>query len=108
MIKSNDKYRTMLLTRLSELDSRLHSIETELDQPNSKDWDEAAVENEGDEVLEQLGQSGQQEIARIRAALKRLREGSYGICARCGDPISPERLDVLPDTPLCRTCAAAN
>ena len=96
-----------LLKRLSELDERLHLIEEELDAPNSKDWEEMAVEREGDEVLEQLGQSGQDEILRIRAALKRIRDGEYGICVRCGDDISVERLDVLPDAPLCKNCAAA-
>ncbi|GAA6162687.1 TraR/DksA C4-type zinc finger protein [Pelagimonas sp. KU-00592-HH] len=96
-----------LLKRLSELDERLHLIEEELDAPNSKDWEEMAVEREGDEVLEQLGQSGQDEILRIRAALKRIRDGEYGICVRCGDDISAERLDVLPDAPLCKNCAAA-
>lgn len=96
-----------LLKRLSELDERLHLIEEELDAPNSKDWEEMAVEREGDEVLEQLGHSGQDEILRIRAALKRIRDGEYGICVRCGDDISPERLDVLPDAPLCKNCAAA-
>jgi RNA polymerase-binding transcription factor DksA len=106
-MKSQEKYRKMLLNRLSELDARLSQIESELVEPGSKDWDEAAIENEADEVLEQLGQSGQQEIARIRAALKRLREGTYGECVRCGEPISPKRLDVLPDTPLCRDCAAS-
>ena len=95
-----------LLARLSELDSRLHRIEAELDEPHSKDWEELAVEREGDEVLEQLGQSGQTEIARIRAALQRIREGTYGECVRCGEDISEERLDTLPDTPLCRNCAA--
>lgn len=106
-MKDTTKYRRALLARLGELDSRLHQIEAELDEPNSKDWEELAVEREGDEVLEQLGQSGQEEIARIRAALQRLREGTYGDCARCGDEISIERLDVLPDTPLCKTCAAS-
>ncbi len=105
-MQSNSKYRAMLLSRLAELDQRLHHIEAELDEPNSKDWEELAVEREGDEVLEQLGHSGQAEIARIRAALQRLRDGSYGECARCGERISAERLDVLPDTPLCKSCAA--
>ena len=95
-----------LLDRLSELDSRLHQIEAELDEPHSKDWEEMAVEREGEEVLEQLGQSGQAEIARIRAALQRMREGTYGECVRCGEDISEARLDTLPDTPLCRNCAA--
>ena len=99
--------KAALLKRLSELDTRLHAIEAELDAPHSKDWEESAVEREGDEVLEQLGQSGQDEILRIRAALQRIRDEEYGFCARCGDEISPERLDVLPDTPLCQKCAAA-
>ena len=101
----NEKYRAALLSRLAELDTRLHQIEAELDEPNSKDWEELAVEREGDEVLEQLGQSGQAEIAKIRAALKRMRDGVYGECARCAGQISTERLDVLPDTPLCKSCA---
>ena len=99
--------RTALLKRLAELDGRLHSIETALDAPHSTDWDEAAIEREGEEVLESLGQSGQDEITRIRAALRRLREGSYGICTQCGEAIDQARLAVLPETPLCKECAAA-
>ena len=100
-----EHYREALMARLSELDRRLHHIEAALDEPNSKDWEELAVEREGDEVLESLGQSGQAEIARIRAALQRLRDGNFGECTRCNEPISEERLAVLPDTPLCKTCA---
>lgn len=99
--------RKALLNRLAELDGRLHTIEAELDAEHSKDWDDAAVEREGDEVLEHLGQAGQDEIRRIRAALQRIRDGEYGYCAKCGEEIAAERLDVLPDTPLCRNCAAA-
>ena len=98
-------YRKALMTRLSELDSRLHRIEAELDEPTSKDWEEMAVEREGDEVLEQLGKSGEAEVVRIRAALQRVRDGVYGDCVRCGEEISDERLATLPDTPFCRNCA---
>jgi RNA polymerase-binding transcription factor DksA len=101
-----EKYYATLMHRLGALDTRLHAIEAELDAPRSSDWEELAVEREGDEVLESLGQSGELEIARIRAALARIREGSYGICTVCGEQISTERLDVLPETPMCRVCAA--
>ncbi len=100
------KFRAALMARLEELDKRLHEIEIELDCPKSPDFSDMAIEREGDEVLEHLGQSGQDEIARIRAALGRLRDGSYGICVQCGEEISRERLEVLPETPLCRQCAA--
>ena len=101
-----DARRQALMTRLKTLDSRLHRIEDELDAPHTKDWDDAAIEREGDEVLEQLGHAGEEEIRRIRAALKRIRDGEYGICTRCGTEISSERLDLLPATPFCKDCAA--
>lgn len=105
-MKDVAKYKEMLLKRLTELDSRLQGIEAELDAEHSKDWEELAVEREGDEVLESLGHAGQEEIRAIRAALQRIREGEYGYCVKCGDEISPERLAVLPAAPLCKSCAS--
>jgi RNA polymerase-binding transcription factor DksA len=97
--------RAQLEERLAFLDARLHEIDAELDSHQSKDWEELATEREGDETLERLGQSGQAEIAQIRAALGRMDAGEYGICVACGDEISEERLDLLPFTPFCRKCA---
>jgi RNA polymerase-binding transcription factor DksA len=91
--------------RIAELESRLAGIEAELDSHQAKDWEELAVEREEDEVLEGMGQSGLAEIEMLRAALGRIAEGSYGICVRCGEEISSERLDILPATPFCRNCA---
>jgi RNA polymerase-binding transcription factor DksA len=102
----NDELRRAMLERLAELDDRLHDIEEELDSHQSRDWSELATERESDEVLERLGTSGQQEIARIKAALARMDEGTYGICVRCEEPIPQERLRLLPFTPLCASCAA--
>ena len=44
-------------------------------------------------------------MRQIEAALERLDEGEYGICATCGEQIADKRLDVLPYTPFCRKCA---
>ncbi len=97
--------RAQLMTRLGELDRRIHSIEDQLDDPRPKDWEDAAIESEGDEVLESLGLQSEAEIRRIRAALERLRTGTYGECVECGAEIAAARLDLLPDTPFCKTCA---
>jgi RNA polymerase-binding transcription factor DksA len=97
--------RAQLMDRLSVLDARLHEIEDELDSHQTKDWEDLAVERESDEVLERLGVSGQEEIARIRAALGRMEAGEYGFCVRCGDAIAEARLDLLPATPFCSRCA---
>ena len=98
--------RVQLLKRLAELDERLRDIEDEFDSYQSKDWEEMATEREDEEVLEGLGLQSQEEIIRIRAALKRIREEEYGSCTVCGTEISQARLDVLPDTPFCKACAA--
>ena len=97
--------RVQLEDRLAALDARLRALDAELDSHQSKDWEELATEREGDEVLEKLGQSGEVEMARIRAALARMAAGTYGVCVTCGSEISSERLDLLPYTPFCRTCA---
>lgn len=98
--------KRQLLARKSELSERLVKIDAELDQPHSAMFAEAAIEREGDEALEDLGAAGVQEIRMIDAALDRIGKGEYGLCVVCGDPISEERLDVLPATPKCRDCAA--
>lgn len=98
-------HRRQLLRRLQDLGVRLENIEDALESHADPKWDDQAVEREDDEVLEKLGVSGQQEIRQIRAALERMRDGTYGTCTRCGEKISEDRLETLPATPFCRKCA---
>ena len=100
-----DHYKTRLLTRLGELDTRLHNIEHELDEPRAADFSERATESEGDEVLEHLGTAGLAEAEAIRHALKRIDSGTFGVCAKCEEDISEERLELIPYAALCRNCA---
>ncbi|PIV74631.1 MAG: dimethylmenaquinone methyltransferase [Rhodobacteraceae bacterium CG17_big_fil_post_rev_8_21_14_2_50_65_11] len=100
-----EKRRESMLRRLDMLESKLHVIDEELESHHTPDWEESAQEREGDEVLEGVGLAGQQEIRMIKAALERMDAGEYGICVKCGNPISEDRLEVLPFTPFCRNCA---
>jgi DnaK suppressor protein len=43
-------------------------------------------------------------ITKIREALERIEEGTFGICERCGEPISEKRLEARPVTTLCIKC----
>jgi RNA polymerase-binding transcription factor DksA len=97
--------KAVLENRLIELGARLEAIGDELLAHHDPDWEELAVEREGDEVLEATGNAGLVEIARIRSALARIADGSYGTCTRCGERIAEARLDALPWTPHCRSCA---
>ncbi|MFJ2031063.1 TraR/DksA family transcriptional regulator [Streptosporangium sp. NPDC087985] len=53
-----------------------------------------------------LGQA-QERLADLDLADERLRDGTYGICASCGQRIAIERLMVLPATRTCVTCASS-
>ncbi|WP_336208570.1 TraR/DksA family transcriptional regulator [Nonomuraea sp. LPB2021202275-12-8] len=46
-------------------------------------------------------------LADLDLAFERLRHGTYGICAKCGQPIAVERLMILPATRTCVVCAAS-
>lgn len=45
-------------------------------------------------------------IHKIQAALKRIEDGTYGICEECGEDISLARLRARPVTRLCINCKA--
>jgi len=40
----------------------------------------------------------------IEAALKRIADGSFGVCVGCGDDIQRQRLEALPWTQFCLSC----
>jgi RNA polymerase-binding transcription factor len=50
----------------------------------------------------QLGES----LSEVEHALDKLNKGTYGLCDVCGQPISPDRLDALPQANLCISCKA--
>lgn len=106
MAQTVEQRREELTKRRAYLINRLERIEDHLDDAPNPDWEEAAQESENDEVLEDLGLAGQEEIRAIDAALVRIEAGTYGDCVTCGEPISQERLDILPYTPFCKVHAA--
>ena len=40
----------------------------------------------------------------VMDALRRIENGSFGVCEGCGQPIATDRLDALPFTPHCIAC----
>ena len=43
-------------------------------------------------------------VNRLSAALDRLNDGAYGTCVECEEPISPARLQALPEVQTCVRC----
>jgi DnaK suppressor protein len=96
--------------RLTEAVAYLHqenpgSMEDELGELGGRgvdnhlgDMASATYDRELDQGLEE---GAQQTLTRIDAALRRIDEGSYGLCEICGKPIGEGRLRAIPWTTRC-------
>ena len=102
----NEDIAKALKIRLSELTGRVAEIDSELRKPLSADFEERATDLEDHDALEGIKNSEIQEIHQIQRALKRITEGTYGVCVQCGADIDPKRLKALPIATRCISCAA--
>ena len=57
------------------------------------------------QMAAELRRRNEQERVRVENALRAMREGTYGVCQRCEDPIAPARLAAMPYASLCVQCA---
>jgi DnaK suppressor protein len=105
-----DQIRSELASRLAELNDRRDRVARHTrhrDEPLPPDFADQAVELGNAGTLVALDAELNREIRQIEQALRRIDEGSYGSCARCGAVISAARLNALPDASLCIECASA-
>jgi len=79
----------------------------ELSDDGVKDTVDMSLMDVNKELALRLGERESQMIADIDQALLRIREGSYGICARCGKLIEERRLEALPTARFDAACQAA-
>ncbi|MFO7577028.1 MAG: TraR/DksA C4-type zinc finger protein [Pelovirga sp.] len=57
------------------------------------------------QAMAQANRAGhQRRLVLVDAALQALRQGRYGICRSCEEPISYQRLRARPETPFCLAC----
>ena len=101
----NEDIAKVLKIRLAELTGHVAEIDNELRKPLSADSQERATDLENQDALEGIKNSEIQEIRQIQGALKRIAEGTYGVCVQCGAEIDPKRLKALPIAAKCISCA---
>jgi DnaK suppressor protein len=68
----------------------------EISDDGVKDPADMSVIDVNQEIALRLGERESQLVADIDQALLRIKEGSYGTCARCGKLIEERRLEALP------------
>ena len=79
----------------------------ELADDGVKDTVDMSLMDVNKEIALRLGERESQMVADIDQALLRIREGSYGTCARCGQLIDERRLEALPTARYDAVCQAA-
>lgn len=99
------KLKAQLEQRLIELGAAVEQREADFAQPLDADFAEQANQLEELETSEAMEAAHIHEALQIRAALQRIADGTYGICANCGATIAPARLQALPTATLCINCA---
>ena len=105
-MNEHEEIAKALKARLSELRTHLAKVGQELQKLLPADSEDQAIELENQEALEVIEKTETTEIHQIEAALKRISEGKYGTCAKCGGPIDPRRLKALPTAATCVSCSA--
>ena len=90
------------VTLVADIQNGENKLQQDIEEnPDSLDLADKRLHQEI--VVSQLSHM-KQRLTQVRVALKRLDEGLYGICARCGNDINPERLKAIPHTTFCVNC----
>jgi len=114
-MKNVEEFKKQLENEKRELEKTLGSIGHKTKVGGKEDWvpsypdlnpmqsDKSEMADEVEEFENRIGIEGKLEerLDDIHAALKRIEDGTYGICEEGGEQIEPERLRA---NPAARTC----
>jgi DnaK suppressor protein len=97
--------QTLLSNLRGELEDERARLHAQIAALSGGEYDEnfadsgqvAAEKGENRALLGQL----REQMSEIERALKKLDDGTYGVCERCGGPIGEARLEAMPATRFC-------
>jgi DnaK suppressor protein len=101
-----NKYRAILEAKLAELSKVVKNREGIAIEKTPDAIDEVQLAGERELAIRNLDRESNL-LRNVRAALRRVDEGTFGICLHCEEEISTKRLNALPWTPLCIQCQEA-
>lgn len=99
------KIEEKLLSEKLSIEKDLEKMKEGLDFGSDVDnFDEES--DEAEEMGNYLGVKKTQDarLNQIERAIQKIKEGTYGICEKCGRPIEAEILDIYPESLLCKNC----
>jgi len=104
-----DRFKAMLNTSMKELLEQADSAVSELILESSRDTE--LIDSTASDINRTMNLHLQSRksrlIKKIKDALKRIEEGTYGYCDICGEEIFLKRLEARPVTSKCIACKEA-
>lgn len=102
-----DKFKKLLLAERDGIVQHLLELEgaseTQLSQGGGDSVDIASLEI-SQAAIQKLGNREKKLLTKIDYALKKIDDGDYGVCEKCGEDISHGRLEARPVTQYCIDC----
>jgi len=104
MTKSElNKYRNVLEAKQAELVQLVRNRDGIAIEKSPDALDEVQHAAERELAIRNLDRESNL-LRNVRAALRRIEEGSFGVCLHCEEDISPKRLAAVPWTAFCIQC----
>mgnify|MGYP000572014898 CR=1 FL=1 len=98
------KLESQLLLRRAKLKAEDPFLDGARLDDNADDGTEAA-EQYGHDQAEAMKSQTTAMLERVRSAMTRIEQGSYGQCVKCGNMIDTDRLGIDPTAEFCIKCA---
>src|ERR1700693_4147817 len=97
------KFREILEARQAELELFVRNREGIAIEKSPDALDEVQHAAERELAIRNLDRESNL-LRNVRGALRRIEEGTFGVCLHCEEDISPKRLAAVPWTPFCIQC----
>lgn len=91
-----DEMKQKLLDEKKELESKLSEITKYEEGVENPDMDDTSNDARDDILEDSMQEHYEKILSKIEGALKRIDEGTYGICVSTGKEIRKERLEIEP------------
>jgi DnaK suppressor protein len=98
-----NKYKEILEARQAELSEVLRNRDAITIEKSPDALDEVQNAAERELAIRNLDRESNL-LRNVRAALRRIEDGGFGICVHCEEEISPKRVAAVPWTPYCISC----
>jgi len=99
-------FQEILVRKQAELDRVLRRRDDIAIQKSADQMDEIQYASERDLAIRNVDRDSAL-LRQVKASLRRIHDGSFGICIECDEAISPKRLAAVPWAPRCIQCQNA-